>query len=191
MAETEETMAKDGTMESNGNDDGANLGTSAGTSFVEGDLVVYPSHGAGCISGVEEKTILGEVRRYYVVYLPDTELTVSIPAEGETGLRACANEQGVSAALAVLGSDTTQMPPNWNHRLKHNKEKIRSGELPQVAEVVRNLHVYGGEHGLSTGERNMLMKARQILSSEIALSRNIDVTEAERLVDEALKDGAR
>ncbi len=191
MAETEETMAKDGTMESNGNDDGANLGTSTGTSFVEGDLVVYPSHGAGCISGVEEKTILGEVRRYYVVYLPDTELTVSIPAEGETGLRACADEQGVSAALAVLGSDTTQMPPNWNHRLKHNKEKIRSGELPQVAEVVRNLHVYGGEHGLSTGERNMLMKARQILSSEIALSRNIDVTEAERLVDEALKDGAR
>ncbi len=191
MAETEETMAKDGTMESNGNDDGANLGTSAGTSFVEGDLVVYPSHGAGCISGVEEKTILGEVRRYYVVYLPDTELTVSIPAEGETGLRACADEQGVSAALAVLGGDTTQMPPNWNHRLKHNKEKIRSGELPQVAEVVRNLHVYGGEHGLSTGERNMLMKARQILSSEIALSRNIGVAEAERLVDEALKDGAR
>jgi CarD family transcriptional regulator len=184
-------MAKDGTMESNGNDDGANLGTSAGTSFVEGDLVVYPSHGAGCISGVEEKTILGEVRRYYVVYLPDTELTVSIPAEGETGLRACADEQGVSEALAVLGGDTTQMPPNWNHRLKHNKEKIRSGELPQVAEVVRNLHVYGGEHGLSTGERNMLMKARQILSSEFALSRNIDVTEAERLVDEALKDGAR
>jgi len=191
MSETEETMAKDGTMESNGNDDGANLGTSAGTSFVEGDLVVYPSHGAGCISGVEEKTILGEVRRYYVVYLPDTELTVSIPAEGETGLRACADEQGVSEALAVLGGDTTQMPPNWNHRLKHNKEKIRSGELPQVAEVVRNLHVYGGEHGLSTGERNMLMKARQILSSEFALSRNIDVTEAERLVDEALKDGAR
>ncbi|HLL41464.1 MAG TPA: CarD family transcriptional regulator [Rubrobacteraceae bacterium] len=191
MSETEETMAKDGTMESNGNDDGANQGTSAGTSFVEGDLVVYPSHGAGCISGVEEKTILGEVRRYYVVYLPDTELTVSIPAEGETGLRACADEQGVSEALAVLGGDTTQMPPNWNHRLKHNKEKIRSGELPQVAEVVRNLHVYGGEHGLSTGERNMLMKARQILSSEFALSRNIDVTEAERLVDEALKDGAR
>ncbi|MCA1729599.1 MAG: hypothetical protein LC751_09345, partial [Actinobacteria bacterium] len=71
--------------------------------FSEGDLVVYPNHGAGCISGVEEKTILGEVRRYYVVYLPDTELTVSIPAEGETGLRACADEEGVTEALAVLG----------------------------------------------------------------------------------------
>lgn len=191
MAGTEKTKPKDGTMESNVNDDGANIGASAGTSFVEGDLVVYPSHGAGCISGVEEKTILGEVRRYYVVYLPDTELTVSIPAEGETGLRACADEEGVSEALAVLGGGTTQMPPNWNHRLKHNKEKIRSGELPQVAEVVRNLYVYGAEHGLSTGERNMLMKARQILSSEIALSRNIEVAEAESLVDGALKDGAR
>jgi CarD family transcriptional regulator len=160
-------------------------------SFVEGDLVVYPNHGAGCISGVEEKTILGEVRRYYVVYLPDTELTVSIPAEGDTGLRACADEEGVVEALAVLGADTTQMPSNWNHRLKHNREKIKSGEISQIAEVVRNLSVYGGEHGLSTGERTMLMKARQILVSEIALVRDLEVAEAERIVDDALKDGAR
>ena len=159
--------------------------------FVEGDLVVYPNHGAGCVSGVEEKTILGEVRRYYVVYLPDTELTVSIPAEGDTGLRACADEEGVVEALAVLGADTTQMPSNWNHRLKHNREKIKSGEISQIAEVVRNLSVYGGEHGLSTGERTMLMKARQILVSEIALVRDLEVAEAERIVDDALKDGAR
>jgi CarD family transcriptional regulator len=160
-------------------------------SFVEGDLVVYPNHGAGCISGVEEKTILGEVRRYYVVYLPDTELTVSIPAEGDTGLRACADEDGVVEALAVLGADTTQMPSNWNHRLKHNREKIKSGEISQIAEVVRNLSVYGGEHGLSTGERTMLMKARQILVSEIALVRGLEIAEAERMVDVALKEGAR
>jgi CarD family transcriptional regulator len=160
-------------------------------SFVEGDLVVYPNHGAGCISGVEEKTILGEVRRYYVVYLPDTELTVSIPAEGDTGLRACADEEGVVEALAVLGADTTQMPSNWNHRLKHNREKIKSGEISQIAEVVRNLSVYGGEHGLSTGERTMLMKARQILVSEIALVRGLEIAEAERMVEDALKDGTR
>jgi len=160
-------------------------------SFAEGDLVVYPNHGAGCISGVEEKTILGEVRRYYVVYLPDTELTVSIPAEGDTGLRSCADEEGVVEALAVLGADTTQMPSNWNHRLKHNREKIKSGEISEIAEVVRNLSVYGAEHGLSTGERTMLMKARQILVSEIALVRDLEVAEAERIVDDALKDGAR
>jgi CarD family transcriptional regulator len=161
----------------------------ARTAFVEGDLVVYPNHGAGCIAGIEEKDILGEVRRYYVVYLPDTELTVSIPADGDdTGLRACAGEEGVAEALAVLGAGTTHMPSNWNHRLKHNREKIKSGELSQVAEVVRNLSAYGVENGLSTGERNMLIKARQILASEIALARNIEVSEAERLVADALED---
>jgi len=157
--------------------------------FVEGDLVVYPNHGAGCVAGVEEKTILGEVRRYYVVYLPDTELTVSIPAEGETGLRPCTDEEGVARALTLLGADASTMPSNWNHRLKHNREKIRDGEISQVAEVVRNLSVYGAENGLSTGERNMLIKARQILASEIAVVRNIEVAEAEKLVDEALRGG--
>ena len=161
------------------------------TTFTEGDFVVYPNHGAGCIAGIEEKTILGEVRRYYVVYLPDTELTVSIPADGDdTGLRACASEEDVTEALALLRAGATHMPSNWNHRLKHNREKIKSGEIEQVAEVVRNLSVHGTESGLSTGERNMLIKARQILTSEIALARSIEVTEAERLVDDALKDGA-
>ena len=155
--------------------------------FVEGDLVVYPNHGAGRVTGIEEKTVLGEVRRYYVVYLPDAELTVSIPADGDTGLRVCANEESLAKALALLQADATQMPSNWNQRLKHNREKIRSGEISQVAEVIRNLSAYGAEHGLSTGERNMLMKARQILASEIALIRDIEVTEAEKLVDGALR----
>lgn len=176
MAETEGTAPKD---------------ESSRKAFAEGDLVVYPNHGAGCVAGIEEKDILGEVRRYYVVYLPDTELTVSIPANGDSGLRACADEEGVAEALSVLGGDATTMPSNWNHRLKHNREKIKSGEISQIAEVVRNLAVYGGEHGLSTGERTMLMKARQILTSEIALVRDVEIAEAERIVDDALKDGAR
>ncbi len=181
MADTEGAGQKEGISEE----------VRARSSFAEGDLVVYPNHGAGCISGVEEKTILGEVRSYYVVYLPDTELTVSIPAEGDTGLRACADEKGLTEALAVLGAHTTDMPSNWNHRLKHNREKIKNGEISQIAEVVRNLSVYGSEHGLSTGERTMLMKARQILVSEIALVRGVEAAEAEKIVDDALKDGIR
>ncbi|HET7481108.1 MAG TPA: CarD family transcriptional regulator [Rubrobacteraceae bacterium] len=157
--------------------------------FSEGDLVVYPSHGAGCVAGIEQKTILGEERRYYIVYIPDAELTLSIPADGETGLRSCSDEESVEAALSALEDGATEMPSNWNHRLKHNREKIRSGEIAEVAEVVRNLSVYGGEHGLSTGERNMLMKARQILISEIALVREMDISEAESLVDGALSNG--
>jgi CarD family transcriptional regulator len=161
----------------------------ARTMFGEGDLVVYPNHGAGRVTGIEEKTVLGEVRRYYVVYLPDAELTVSIPADGDTGLRACADEESLAKALALLGDGTTRMPSNWNQRLKHNREKIRSGQVLQVAEVVRNLSAYDAEHGLSTGERNMLVKARQIFASEIALVRNIEVAEAEKLVDGALRAG--
>jgi CarD family transcriptional regulator len=106
-------------------------------------------------------------------------------------LRACPSEENIMRALALLGADATHMPSNWNHRLKHNREKLKSGEIEQVAEVVRNLSVHGAENGLSTGERNMLIKARQILASEIALARSIEVAEAERLVDDALKDGAR
>ena len=177
--------------ESTNNDgNGTSNGEALRATFAEGDRVVYPNHGAGCISGVEEKTILGEVRRYYVVYLPDSELTVSIPAEGDTGLRACADEESVEEALAVLGGDVTEMPPNWNHRLKHNQGKIKSGEIQQVAEVVRNLSRFNSANGLSTGERTMLMKARQILASEVALVRNLEAAEAEKILDDALKDGA-
>lgn len=158
--------------------------------FSKGDHVVYPNHGAGRVSGIEERDILGETRRYYVVHLPGAELTVSVPTEGDSGLRACSDEESVAGALELLGGDPTEMPSNWNHRLKHNQGKIKSGEILQVAEVVRNLSRFGAENGLSTGERTMLMKARQILASEVALVKSIDPAEAEKIVDEALKDGA-
>ena len=177
MSESEEKMSQDSVTKT------------SGEVFSEGDFVVYPNHGAGCVSGVEEKTILGEERRYYVVYIPDAELTLSIPAEGDSGLRACADEEKVAAALSALKDEATEMPQNWNQRLKHNQAKIRDGEISQVAEVVRNLSSYGGEHNLSTGERNMLMKARRIIISEIALVRDIEIGEAEKLVDGALREG--
>jgi CarD family transcriptional regulator len=155
--------------------------------FAEGDLVVYPNHGAGYVAGVEEKTVLGEARRYYVVYIADGELTLNIPADGNTGLRLCADEKGVTVALATLREGAQEMPEHWNHRLRHNQEKLRSGEISRVAEVVRDLSVYGGEHGLSTGERNLLAKARRILTSEVAMAKNLTVIEAEALIDGALR----
>jgi CarD family transcriptional regulator len=155
-------------------------------SFVEGDLVVYPNHGAGYVAGVEEKTVLGEERRYYVVHVLDGGLTLNIPADGDRGLRSCADEEGVAGALAILRGGAEELPAHWNHRLKHNQGKIRSGEISRVAEVVRDLSAYGGEHGLSTGERNLLTKARRILISEVALGKDLAAEEAEALVDGAL-----
>jgi CarD family transcriptional regulator len=159
--------------------------------FSKGDLVVYPNHGAGTVSGVEEKTILGEERRYYIVYVPDGGLTLNIPADGHSGLRSCADDEEVAEALEILRGGPEDMPAHWNHRLKHNQEKIRSGEISSVAEVVRDLSAYGGDRGLSTGERNLLAKARRILISEVALSKSLEVDEAEALVDDALRGGGK
>lgn len=154
--------------------------------FVAGDLVVYPNHGAGTVSGVEEKTILGEERRYYIVYVPDGGLTLNIPADGDSGLRSCAGEDEVDGALEILRGGPEDMPAHWNHRLKHNQEKLRSGEISSVAEVVRDLSAHGGDRGLSTGERNLLAKARRILISEVALGKSLKADQAEALVDDAL-----
>jgi CarD family transcriptional regulator len=154
--------------------------------FTKGDLVVYPNHGAGTVSGVEEKTILGQERRYYIVYVPDGGLTLNIPADGYTGLRSCADDEEVAGALEILRGGPEDMPAHWNHRLKHNQEKIRSGEISSVAEVVRDLSAHGGDRGLSTGERNLLAKARRILISEVALGKSVETGEAEALVDGAL-----
>jgi CarD family transcriptional regulator len=159
--------------------------------FSKGDLVVYPNHGAGTVSGVEEKTILGEERRYYVVYVPEGGLTLNIPADGDSGLRSCADGEEVAEALEILRGGPEDMPAHWNHRLKHNQEKIRSGEISSVAEVVRDLSAHGGDRGLSTGERNLLAKARRILISEVALGKSLEVDEAEALVDDALRGGGK
>lgn len=158
--------------------------------FEEGDLVVYPNHGAGHVTGIEEKTVLGEARRYYVVHVADGGLTLSIPADGDSGLRLCAGGDDVEAALELLRGGPEEMPANWNHRLKHNQEKLRSGEISYVAEVVRDLNSYGGANGLSTGERTLLTKARRILISEVALVRDVEVSEAESLVENALRAGS-
>jgi CarD family transcriptional regulator len=155
--------------------------------FSKGDLVVYPNHGAGYVSGVEEKTILGEERRYYIVYVPDGGLTLNIPADSYTGLRSCADDEEIAGALEILRGVPEDMPVHWNHRLKHNQEKIRSGEILSVAEVVRDLSAHGGERGLSTGERNLLAKARRILISEVAIGKSLEADEAEALVDGALR----
>jgi CarD family transcriptional regulator len=159
--------------------------------FAKGDLVVYPNHGAGYVSGLEKKTILGEERRYYIVYVPDGGLTLNIPAEGYSGLRSCADDEEVAGALEILRGGPEDMPAHWNHRLKHNQEKLRSGEISSVAEVVRDLSAHGGDRGLSTGERNLLAKARRILVSEVAMGKSLEADEAEALVDDALRGNGK
>lgn len=159
--------------------------------FKVGDRVVYPLHGAGVIEAIEEREILGERHRYYIMRLPVGNMRVMIPtgAVRECGLRAVIPARQVDAVLEVLRAGATAMSANWNHRYRENADKLKSGDIFEVAEVVRNLSWREREKGLSTGERRMLDTARQILISELALAAGLEEAEATRLVDRQLEAG--
>ena len=154
--------------------------------FNVGDKVVYPMHGAGVIEAIEEKEVLGERRQYYIMRLPIGDMKLMIPthAVDEVGLREVISEQEVQTVMEVLRGQKTKMSANWNRRYRANLEKIRSGSVYEVAEVVRNLVHRDKEKGLSTGERKMLDNARQILISELVLAKSIDEKQARTLLDE-------
>lgn len=156
--------------------------------FKVGDRVVYPMHGAGIIEAIEEKEVLGARQNYYIMHLPVGGMRVMIPTRGtqQVGLREVIDRQDVNKVLEVLRAQRTKMPVNWNRRYRANLEKIRSGSIYEVAEVVRNLASQDREKGLSTGERKMLESARQILISELVLVQGISPSKANSLVDSVL-----
>jgi len=156
--------------------------------FSVGDKVVYPMHGAGVIEAIEEKEILGQKQQYYVMRLPIGDMKVMIPISSveSVGLRQVIREDEVDKVFDVLRSSRTKMSSNWNRRYRANLEKIKSGNIYEVAEVVRNLVLRDREKGLSTGERKMLDSARQILLSELVLAKGIEEKSARVLLDEIL-----
>ncbi|ABO48734.1 transcriptional regulator, CarD family [Desulforamulus reducens MI-1] len=154
--------------------------------FKIGDKVVYPMHGAGVIEAIEEKEVLGKKRQYYILRLPIGDMKVMIPISNcdDVGLRGIIDRDEVSTVLEVLEGQTTVMSGNWNRRYRANLEKIKSGDIYEVAEVVRNLLTRDKEKGLSSGERKMLENARQILISELVLAAEMEETKARSLIDE-------
>ena len=154
--------------------------------FNVGDKVVYPHHGAGVIERIEEKQVLGEMKTYFIVRLSQGQLTVMVPADslGGVGLRRIISLEEAENVLAVLSDDQTKMPTDWNRRFKKNREKIKSGDVFEVAEVVRNLTLRDIDVGLSTGEKRMLGRARQILESELVFALERDEDHVKDMVDE-------
>lgn len=152
-----------------------------------GDKVVYPMHGAGIIESIEEKEILGEKRQYYILKLPVGDMKVMIPINNcrEVGLREVIDRDGVKRVMGILKEQGTGMSANWNRRYRANLEKIKSGDIYEVAEVVRNLINREKEKGLSSGERKMLENARQILISELVLATELEEDRAQSLIDSA------
>ncbi len=154
--------------------------------FSIGDKVVYPMHGAGIIEAIEEREVLGETKQYYIMRLPLGELKVMIPLMNvkSIGLRYVIDEAGVDEVFSILQEKDDEMSTNWNRRYRANLERIKSGDVFEVAAVVRNLVLREKEKGLSTGERKMLDNARQILLSELVLAKGMEEETANLLLEE-------
>jgi CarD family transcriptional regulator len=156
--------------------------------FNVGDTVVYPHHGAAVIESVEIRVVKGEEREYLVLRVAQGDLTVRVPADNVdlVGVRDVVNADGLERVFNVLRQPYTEEPTNWSRRYKANLEKLASGDVIKVAEVVRDLWRRERERGLSAGEKRMLAKARQILVSELALAEKTNEVKAEEILDEVL-----
>jgi CarD family transcriptional regulator len=158
--------------------------------FNVGDTVVYPHHGAAVIERTERRELKGEVCDYLVLRLTYGDLTLMVPADScaEVGIRKVVSKRESERVLDVLRVPEPKVVGNWSRRFKANYEKLRSGDIYQVAEVVRNLSCQDDEKGLSAGEKRMLTKAKQVLLSEISVAIKKDEVRTEELIDRILRE---
>jgi CarD family transcriptional regulator len=158
--------------------------------FGVGDNVVYPHHGAGVVLRKETKDLLGEKRDYLTIKILHNNMTVMVPCENahRAGLRRVIDGEEVNQVIDVLTGEVSEMPKNWNRRFKHNREKIKTGNVFELAEVVRNLAIREWEKGLSTGEKQMYTRAKKILASEFMYALGKDEDGAEAYLDELLEE---
>jgi CarD family transcriptional regulator len=153
-----------------------------------GDKVVYPHHGAGTVVKKEAREVLGQKREYLTIKILHNDMTVQVPCENAeaVGLRRVIGEKEVGVVLKALTGGSTEMPKNWNRRFKHNRDKMKTGDILELAEVVRNLSLRDHEKGLSTGEKQMFVKAKKILASELMYAKTMDEDECADWLDEVL-----
>src|SRR5438094_10359841 len=168
----------------------ASMTRRGGVVFTKGDKVVYPHHGVAIIEDMQEQDFLGERRTYFVLRLAHGDLTLKVPVDNtaEIGLREVVSKREVKKVMDVLREDESNMPANWSRRFKTNVEKIKSGDIYQIAEVVRNLSIREKDKGLSAGEKRMLTKARQILISELTFAFDQPEEQTEAMLDKVLEE---
>jgi len=153
--------------------------------FSIGDSVVYPMHGAGIIEGIEDREVLGEKRSYFLIRITRGNMQVMVPVNGceLVGLRAVVNEKDFSIVYDTLSAESTPMDVNWNRRNRENMEKLKTGSLDKVSEVIRNLVRIDRVKKLSTGEKKLLSNAKLILASEMEVVLGISEEEALEKID--------
>lgn len=161
--------------------------------YLVGDKVVHPMHGAGIIEGVTEERISGRKASYYVFRMPVGGLVLKIPTENcaNIGVRALSSVDEIGEVLRRIPEMDAEMTANWNHRYRENMQRIKSGDLLEVARVIKGLMWRDAQRGLSNGERKMLHTAKQILVSEIVLVQDRVYQEAERCLNETMMAGVK
>ena len=161
--------------------------------FDVGDKVVYPHHGAGTVVSKDVKIVLGQEREYLTIKILHNEMTVNVPSDNaeKVGLRWVIDLEMVEVVHKVLLGGSTEMPKNWNRRFKHNRDKMKTGDILELAEVVRNLALRDHEKGLSTGEKQMYVKAKRILASELMYAKNMSEEQAADWLEEVLANPAK
>jgi CarD family transcriptional regulator len=161
--------------------------------FDVGDKVVYPHHGAGTVVSKDVKLVLGQEREYLTIKILHNEMTVNVPVDNaeKVGLRWVIDQEMVEVVVKVLLGGSTEMPKNWNRRFKHNRDKMKTGDILELAEVVRNLALRDHEKGLSTGEKQMYVKAKKILASELMYAKDLSEDDAHAWLEEVLANPAK
>lgn len=156
--------------------------------FRIGDKIVHPMHGAGVVDEIVRRKVNGVVRDYYSLKLPIGGMQLMIPTDHceEIGVRSLLSGAEAEQVLGQISGIQVEMEPNWNHRYRENMLRLKSGDLLEVAKVVKGLMIRENRRGLSTGERKMLHSAKQILVSEIGMAQSISYQEAEYRIDQAL-----
>lgn len=156
--------------------------------FQVGDKIVHPMHGAGVVDSIVEKKVNGVTRQYYIMKLPMGSMLVMIPTENckEIGVRPVVDREKADQVIAAIPGIEVDMEPNWNRRYRENMDRLKSGDLLEVARVVKSLVLRDTKRGLSTGERKMLHSAKQILISEIVLSQDSSYDAVEARINVAL-----
>ena len=157
--------------------------------FKVGDKIVYPMHGAGIIENIEEKSILDEKQTYYIIRMPG-EVKVLVPTAKaeEIGVRNIIDKETAGKVISVLEQDSTEMSMKWNKRYRDNVEKMKSGNIFEIADIVRNLSFKQKEKSLSTTEKKMLLNAKQILVSELVLAQDSTTENIEELVNNKINE---
>lgn len=156
--------------------------------FNIGDRIVYPMHGAGTITAIEDKEILGEIKKYYIMTMPIANIKISIPVDNiqSIGIRSVMSVEDGHRVMEILRAEKTEMNSNWSQRFRDNLENLKTGDPFEIAEIVRNLQLRDMEKGLSSSEKKMLNSSKRMLTSELIIIGSMSVEEAQTMIDEAI-----